>query len=124
MKLFRILFATLLWIPILWTGNQALAQAETTSSDIAQIQTFEGSQISPAQDFHFIGLPEGFEEYDFSEDIEPDDAPDSQEDGISAFANALCLCADAYRLSEQKGFRVLTASPHTPYYIAYRKLII
>ena len=124
MKLFRILFATLLWFPILWTGNQALASVQTTSSDTPLFQKFKGSQISPAQDFHLLALPESIEEYDFSEDIEHDDLPNSQEDVIDAFANALCLCADAYRLSEQKGFRVLTASPHTPYYIAYRKLII
>jgi len=124
MKLFRILFATLMWFPLLWLGNQGQAHAETTSSDSSAAFVIEGSELSPAQDFSLFGFPKGFEEYNFSEDGEPDDASDSEEDGVSSFAKSLCLCAHAYRLPR----RVTTPHPArtspTPYYITYRKLII
>ena len=124
MKLFRILFATLMWFPLLWTGNQAQAYAETTSSDPSAAFVVEGSELSPAQDFPLFGFPIGFEEYDFSEDVEPDDASDSEEDGVSSFAKSLCLCAHAYRLPRREATPQPARTSPTLYYITYRKLII
>lgn len=124
MKLFRILFATLLWFPLLWSGNQGQAHAETPSSDSSAAFVIEGSELSPAQDFPLFGFPKGFEEYDFSEDVEPDDASDSEEDGVSSFAKSLCLCAHAYRLPRRVTTPLPARTSPTPYYITYRKLII
>lgn len=124
MKLFRILFATLMWFPLLWTGNHAQAYAETTSSDPSTAFVVEGSELSPAQDSPLFGFPKGFEEYDFSEDVEPDDASDSEEDGVSSFAKSLCLCAHAYRLPRREAAPQPARTSPTPYYITYRKLII